>query len=199
VQAIAKKVACIIVMTGKGIEILREDYNITTDIVVIPHGIPSVTFDKNIKEKSKIGFEDKIILSSFGLISSGKGYEYVIDALPEVVKKFPNVLYLILGQTHPVVRKQEGEKYRNSLETKVKELGLQNNVKFYNKYLKLSGIIRYLKASDIYISSSINPNQITSGTLVYAMGCGRPVISTPILHAKDIINEERGLLTEFTL
>jgi glycosyltransferase involved in cell wall biosynthesis len=170
VQAIAKKVACIIVMTGKGIEILREDYNITTDIVVIPHGIPSVTFDKNIKEKSKIGFEDKIILSSFGLISSGKGYEYVIDALPEVVKKFPNVLYLILGQTHPIVRKQEGEKYRNSLETKVKELGLQNNVKFYNKYLKLSGIIRYLKASDIYISSSINPNQITSGTLVYAMG-----------------------------
>jgi glycosyltransferase involved in cell wall biosynthesis len=198
VQAIAKKVACIIVMTGKGIEILREDYNITTDIVVVPHGIPSVTFDKNIIEKSKIGFEDKIILSSFGLISSGKGYEYVIDALPEVVKKFPNVLYLILGETHPVVRKQEGEKYRNSLEAKVKELGLQNNVKFYNKYLKLSGIIRYLKASDIYISSSINPNQITSGTLVYAMGCGRPVISTPILHAKDIINEERGLLTEFS-
>ena len=158
VQAIAKKVACIIVMTDKGVEILREDYNITTDIVVVPHGIPTVIFDKNIKEKSKIGFEDKIILSSFGLINSGKGYEYVIDALPKVVKNFPNVLYLILGQTHPVVRKQEGEKYRNFLEAKVKELGLKNNVKFYNKYLKLSGIIRYLKASDIYISSSINPN-----------------------------------------
>ena len=143
-------------------------------------------------------FSDKQVLTSFGLISPGKGYEKVIESLPEVVEKFPNLLYLILGQTHPVVRKEEGEKYRNFLENKVKELNLQANVKFYNKYMTLQEIIKYLEATDIYISSSTNPNQITSGTLAYAMGCGRAVISTPFLHAKDLLpNKERGLLAEF--
>ena len=170
VQSIAKKVKCIVVMTNKAIDILRKDYEITADIVVIPHGIPAVTFSDVVKEKTKMGFNDKIIVSSFGLITSNKGYEYVIDALPEVIKKFPNILYLIIGQTHPILRKQEGEKYRNFLEKKVKKLGLQKNVKFYNKFLTLGEIIKYLKTTDIYISPSINPDQITSGTLAYAMG-----------------------------
>ncbi|MCK4588949.1 MAG: glycosyltransferase [Nanoarchaeota archaeon] len=197
VQSLAQNAVCLVVMTNKGIEILRNDYGVNTKIVVVPHGIPTVPFNHIIKEKKKLGYENKIILTSFGLISSGKGYEYVIDALPEVVKKFPNVLYLILGETHPIVRKKEGEKYHNFLEKKIKKLGLQNNVKFYNKYLTLDEILKYLGATDIYISSGLDPNQITSGTLVYAMGCGRAVVSTPFLHAQDIVNHERGLLTGF--
>ncbi len=197
VQDIAKRVKCIIVMTEKAVDILRNEYDIKTSIKVIPHGIPSVSFEKNEHEKERLNYKDRIILSSFGLLSKGKGYQYVIQALPKVIKRFPNLLYLIMGETHPVVRKEEGEKYRNMLEKKVKKLGLEKNVKFYNKYLTLGEIIRYLKATDIYISPSLDPNQITSGTLVYAMGCGRPVISTPFLHAKDIVTRDRGNLVKF--
>jgi glycosyltransferase involved in cell wall biosynthesis len=197
VRSIANKVDCITVMTQKGVNILRKQYGIKTKIRLIPHGIPNVKYNSNIKTKSVLGYKDKILLSSFGLMSNGKGYEYVIDALPKVVEKFPNLLYLIVGETHPVVRKKEGEKYRTFLEKKIKKLGLQNNVKFYNKYLTLNEIIKYLRATDVYICSSQNPNQITSGTLVYAMGCGKPVISTPFLHAKDLFNKKRGILTRF--
>ena len=197
VKQISKKVRCIIVMTEKAVEILRKEYDVHTDIEIVPHGIPHTAFNSNIKEKTKMGYKDRTILSSFGLISSGKGYEYVIDALPNVVKQHPDLLYLIVGGTHPVVRKHEGEKYRNFLEKKVRKLKLQKHVKFYNKYCTLKEIIHYLKASDIYISASLDPHQITSGTLVYAMGCGRAVISTPFLHAKDVINDSRGRLTRF--
>lgn len=198
VQETAKRAEGIIVMTNTAINILREDYDIKdTKIHLIPHGVHAVQYEDQIKEKRKLGLNDKIVLTSFGMISSGKGYEHVIEALPAIVNKFPNLVYLIIGETHPIVRKQEGETYRNFLEQKIKELGLQNHVKFYNKYLELREIISFIKASDIYISSSLTPEQITSGTLVYAMSCGRPVISTPFLHAKDIITNERGRLVEF--
>jgi len=196
VQLLAQNSISLVVMTKKAIEILRNDYDIRTDIKMIPHGIPPVHFRSNTREKKNLGYSNKILLSSFGMISESKGYEYVIEALPKVVEKFPNLLYLIVGETHPVVRKNQGEKYRNFLEKKVRELGLQNNVKFYNKYMTLTEILQYLKASDIYISPSLSPNQITSGTLVYAMGSGRAVISTPFLHAKDILNHDRGILLE---
>ncbi|MBW2966423.1 glycosyltransferase [Candidatus Woesearchaeota archaeon] len=197
VRDIAERVESIIVMTKTAVKILREDYGVKSKINLIPHGVHTVAFEEQIKEKRRLGLKDKIVLSSFGMISPGKGYEHVIEALSDIVKKFPNLIYLIVGETHPVIRKQEGEKYRNFLEKKIKELNLQNNVKFYNKYLKLNEIIQYIKSTDIYISSSQDPNQITSGTLVYAMSCGRPIISTPFLHAKDIITNERGRLVGF--
>ena len=197
VQTLAKKCECLIVMAEKGREILREEYGIKTDIEVIPHGIPTIPFVASIKEKTKMGYQDRIILSSFGMINPGKGYEYVIDALPNVVKKFPNLLYLIIGETHPVVRKQEGEKYRNFIENKVKNLKLEKNVKFYNKYVTLEEIKKYLQATDIFICSNKEPNQITSGTLAYAVGAGRAVISTPFLHAKELVTPERGILAGF--
>ena len=197
VKEIDKRVSAIIVMTKMGVNILREFYDVKSRIFVIPHGIPNTTLETQSREKKNLGLQNRIVLSSFGMLGPGKGYEFVIDALPKVVERFPELLYIIVGETHPVVRKRDGEKYRNFLETKVKELKIQNNVKFYNKYVTLSEIISYLKASDIYISSSENPNQITSGTLVYAMGCGRAVISTPFLHAKDIVTENRGILVEF--
>jgi len=197
VCTLAEKSDCIIVMTKKGIDILRTDYGIKTDIKLIPHGIPTVTFESSLKEKGKLNYKDKIILSSFGMMNPGKGYEYVIEALPKVVEKLPNALYIIVGETHPVVRKKGGERYRNFLESKVKKLGLQKHVKFYNKYVKLGEIIKYLKATDIYLCSNLNQNQITSGTLVYALGVGRAVISTSFLHAIDIITPERGILVNF--
>ena len=197
VQSIARKASCFVVMTEKAVDILRDDYYLNNDIIVIPHGIPQIPFTTNEISKKQKGYANRLILSSFGLMNRGKGYEYVIEALPEIIQKFPNLLYLILGETHPVVRRHEGEEYRNFLEKKVKELGLENHVKFYNKYMTPQEIIEYLEASDVYISSGLNQHQITSGTLVNAMGCGRAVVSTPFLHAKDIINEERGFLAKF--
>ncbi len=198
VKTIADKSEFLVVMTNMAKNILMEEYCINRDkIVIIPHGIPYCEFMPSSEEKSKIGYKNRIILSSFGMMNQGKGYEQVLDALPRVVEEYPNLLYLIIGETHPIVRKKEGEKYRKSLEKKVMKLGLSNNVKFYNKYVKLSEIIKYLLATDIYISSSLDPNQIVSGTLSYAMGCGRPVISTPFSHAKEVVTDDRGLLVEY--
>ncbi|MHA1106486.1 MAG: glycosyltransferase, partial [Promethearchaeota archaeon] len=197
VRKLAEKASYLVVMTHKGIDILRKDYDIKKGIFLIHHGTPTVSFNGSIKEKTAMGIDEKIVLSSFGLISSGKGYEYVIESLTEVVKKYPNILYLIIGKTHPVVRKKEGEMYRNFLEGKVKELNLEKNVKFYNRYMTLEEIVKFLLATDIYISSSLDPKQIVSGTLAYAIACGRAIISTPFIYAKDIITPERGLLVKF--
>jgi len=197
VQLFAEKVKCIIVMNEIAVDTLKNDYNVKNNIVIIPHGIHPVPFTTNLNAKKELGFDGKTILTSFGLIRETKGSEYVIDALPKVIEKFPNILFLIIGETHPILRKEQGEKYRNFLEQKVKNLNLQEHVKFYNKYMELEEILKYLGATDIYISSSNNPNQVTSGTVSYAMGCGRVVISTPFLHARDAVIPERGLLVEF--
>jgi glycosyltransferase involved in cell wall biosynthesis len=197
VREIAERVHGIIVMTKSGVSILQKRYGVTTPISVIPHGIPHISFEPQLKQKTVLGYEDKIILSSFGLMSPNKGYEYVIDALPEVVRNFPNLVYFIVGETHPRVREEDGEVYRNWLKKKAKSVGVQKNVKFYNKYITQDEIIQYLKATDIYISPSLTRGQITSGTLVNAMGCGRAVVSTRFLHAKDIINPKRGRLVKF--
>ena len=209
IQSIARHSKYLVVMNKLAVEILKKDYDLeNSKIVVIPHGIHDVPYKKNTNLKKDLGYANKQLITSFGFLrpgrgvgrrvrSSGRGYEYVLDALPDVIKQFPNLLYLIIGITHPNTLKREGEKYRYFLENKVKELGLEKNVKFINKYIRLEKLIKLLQASDIYISSSLNPDQITSGTLACAMGCGKAVISTPFLHAKAIVNEERGLLAEF--
>jgi len=197
VQSLAEKCVCIVVMANTAIDILRNDYNITKPIEFIPHGIPTVEYVQSHKEKAKLNYGKRIILSSFGMMSPGKGYEYVLEAIPKILEKFPSILYIIVGETHPAIRQKEGEQYRNMLQNKIKELKIQKHVKFYNKYVKLSEIIKYLEATDVYISSSTEPNQITSGTLVYAMGAGRAVVSTPFLHAKEIVTPERGVLADF--
>ncbi len=197
VREIAENVNDIIVMTPKGVQILKEEYKITKPIHVIPHGIPSVSFESQLNAKKQLNLPlNSIILSSFGMMGSGKGYEYVIESLPEIIKEHPRLLYLIVGATHPNIRKHEGEQYRNFLDKKVKALKLEPHVKFYNKYVTIKEIIQYLKATDLYISSTLTPEQITSGTLAYAMGVGRAVVSTPFLHAQDLINQDRGALVE---
>tara|TARA_Y100000310_G_scaffold344591_1_gene458178 strand:+ start:4723 stop:6957 length:2235 start_codon:yes stop_codon:yes gene_type:complete len=198
VRFIADKSAGIIVMAKKSIEILKNDYGVDeSKIHVVMHGVPSVAFQSSAPLKKKLKLDNKIVLSSFGLLSEGKGIEYVIESLPKLVKKYPNLLYLIIGETHPVVRKNEGEKYRNMLIKRVEELGLKSNVKFYNKYLTLQEIINYLLASDIYVCSNLDRNQIVSGTLSYALGCGKAVVSTPSLYAEEVLAKNRGMLVEF--
>lgn len=197
VYKLTQKASGIVVLTKKGIEILENNYGLKNNIVVIPHGTPNVLFKSSKEKQIEMGLNDRTVLSSFGLINSGKGYEYVIDALPKVVKRFPQLLYLIIGATHPNIKKKEGESYRDFLINKIKELGLENHVQFVNKYLTLEDLVKYLLATDIYISSGLNSDQIVSGTLAYAMACGRVVISTPFIHAKDIVTPDRGLLVKF--
>ncbi len=193
VKFICSKSEAIIVMAQKAVEILEKDYEIEpTKIHVVHHGIPDVSFSSQEKFKKHLSLDGKIVLSTFGLLSRGKGIEHMIRALPSLIEKYPNLLYLVIGETHPIIRKKEGETYRNQLMEEIKRLGLQEHVKFYNKYVTLTELLQYLNATDIYICTNLEKNQITSGTLAYALGCGRAVISTPFIYAKEILAEERG-------
>ena len=185
----------IVVLTDSSKKIIETLYPKSLGkVFMIPHGIHQVTFSQPKKFKKKLELEDHIILSTFGLLSRGKGIEYVLNALPSIIKKYPKVLYLILGETHPVVRRKEGEKYRSELATLITKLGLSENVIFYDQYFSLPDLFEFLKATDIYISTSTNPNQAVSGTLSYALGAGRTVISTEFAQAKEIVTPDVGSL-----
>ncbi len=160
----------------------------------IPHGIHPTSFSNPKEYKVKLELENHIVLSTFGLLGPDKGIEYVIKSLPEVIKKHPTALYLILGKTHPILRRRDGEQYRNSLSELITKLHLKKHVKFYDQYLSLNDLFEFLKATDIYISTSTNPNQAVSGTLSYALGAGRPVISTKFAQAKEIVKPDMGRL-----
>ena len=147
--------------------------------------------------KEKYGFKGRKVLTTFGLISSGKGIETTLDALPAVVKTNPETLFLAIGKTHPGVIKSEGEKYRNMLEEKVRSLNLENHVKFINQYLELPELLEYLRLTDIYLFTSKDPNQAVSGTFSYAMSCGCPIISTPIPQAREMLDEHTGIIIDF--
>ena len=197
-RSIINKASAVVVMASSAKKILNEDYGIYNNNKVfhIHHGVPQVPFSSK-NAKKKINLENKLILSTCGLLSRGKGIEYVIKALPALVKKFPELIYLVIGETHPQVRKREGESYRNMLAKLVDDLGLRNNVRFYNKYMTLKEITTYLSASDIYISSALDENQIVSGTLSYALGCGKAIIATPTAYAKEVLSKNRGILVGF--
>jgi glycosyltransferase involved in cell wall biosynthesis len=189
VQAIVALSKCLIVMTKNSADILEKDYKVSSEkIVIIPHGT-HLTGTFNVREKkAKYQLVNRIILSTFGLLGSGKSIETALNALPSIIEEFPNVLYLIIGKTHPVVVKYEGEKYRDFLYEKVIELNLQNNVRFVNAYLSLEYLQDYLQLTDIYFFTSKDPHQAVSGTLAYAIACGCPVIATPIPHANELLD-----------
>ncbi|MBI3292093.1 MAG: glycosyltransferase, partial [Elusimicrobia bacterium] len=198
VRSIAETASGVTAMTNLSREILIREYGIDEKkISVIPHGIHAVPYSSSAKPKAALGLSGKVSLLTFGFLSRGKGLEYVIEALPGVVKAHPDLTYIVLGVTHPNVLKEEGESYRNSLIQKVRDLGLSSHVSFYNEYASLSSLLQFLQAADIYISTSLNPNQAVSGTLSYALGSGRPVISTPFAQAREIITPESGLLVKF--
>jgi len=188
----------IVVMTKTSAEILMSDYGIPSQkITIIAHGthlVPHLS-EKFLKEKYRL--TGKKVLTTFGLLSAGKSIETTLDALPAIIEKCPEVMFLVMGKTHPEVVKNDGEVYRKSLEHKVKELGIKDNVKFINKYLALPELLDYLQLTDIYLFTTNDPNQAVSGTFAYAMSCGCPIISTPIPHAKEVLTKDTGIIFDF--
>ena len=198
VQEINTNVDAFIVMTNTSAKILENDYAVLQDkITVIPHGTHLVEHSDKKILKEKYHLSGRKIISTFGLLSSGKCIETSINALKIIVKKQPEVLFLVIGKTHPIVVKNEGEIYRNSLEAKIIELGLQKNVKFINKYLPLDELLEYLQLTDIYVFTTKDRNQAVSGTFSYAISCGCPIISTPIPHAVEVLKNETGIIIDF--
>jgi glycosyltransferase involved in cell wall biosynthesis len=198
IKAIGTICNSIVVMTNTSAEILATDYNIAPEkISVIAHGTHLVAQINKNSLKLKYGLQGRKILTTFGLLSSGKSIETTLEALPAIVKKCPEVMFLIIGKTHPEVVKAEGEKYREMLEQKVIQYNLQNNVIFINKYLALSDLLEHLQLTDIYLFTTNDPNQAVSGTFVYAMSCGCPIISTPIPHAKEVLTKDTGIIFDF--
>ena len=194
---IAEKSESIIVIAHAAIDMLEHQGISSEKCVIIPHGCPTVSSKNNLSIKESIGLKGRLVTSTFGLINSGKGIEYAIQALPEVIKKEPRIIYLIIGETHPEVRKHEGEKYRNELTRLVSELGLEEHVKFINRFVTKRELIKFLQATDIYVTPYISPNQISSGALIYALGAGKAVVSTPYYHAKEVLANGRGILCKF--
>jgi predicted GH43/DUF377 family glycosyl hydrolase/glycosyltransferase involved in cell wall biosynthesis len=197
VRAIAETAHGLTVMAETAVDILRDVYGIAERPTVIPHGMPHIEPRGRRRLKAKLGLDHRLIVSTFGLVGPGKGLEYVIEAMPAVVARHPDALYLIAGQTHPELLKQRGEEYRNKLTALVEELDLTDHVLFVNQYLEQKDIIEYLLATDVYVTPYLDPNQITSGTLSYALGAGKAVVSTPYLHAKEALADDRGLLVDF--
>ena len=196
--AIADTCKSIVVMTHTSATILANDYGLCTQKVsVIAHGTHLVPHLGKKVLKQKYQLSNRKVLTTFGLLSSGKSIETTLEALPAIVKECPEVIFLIIGKTHPEVKKNEGEKYRESLEQKVKAYGLEKHVQFINQYLALPELLEYLQLTDIYLFTSNDPNQAVSGTFVYAMSCACPIISTPIPHAKEILNNDTGIIFDF--
>ena len=187
----------IVVMSHKAIEFLVSIYNVPEEkIVFIEHGVPDIHFNQE-KSKKEFKLESKKVLLTFGFIGRNKGIETVIKALPEVVEKHPDVIYIVLGKTHPNVLRHSGEEYRIFLMRLVKSLHLEKHVIFLNEFIDEQDLFKYLSASDIYITPYLNEAQITSGTLSYAVGVGSAVISTPYWHAAELLAEGRGRLFNF--
>ena len=187
-----------VVMTNTSEDILVNDYGIARQkISVIAHGTHLVPHLSEKFLKEKYGLTGRKVLTTFGLLSSGKSVETTLNALPAIIKECPEVIFLIIGKTHPEVVKYDGEVYRESLVAKVKELGIEKHVKFINKYLPLPVLLEYLQLTDIYLFTTNDPNQAVSGTFVYAMSCGCPIISTPIPHAKEVLTKDTGIIFDF--
>lgn len=197
VRNIADAAHGVVVMADTAVTILHEAYGVTTAPTVIHHGMPHIEPQGRRRLKAKLGLDGRQIISTFGLVGPGKGLEYVIEAMPAVAARHPDALYLVAGQTHPELLKQRGEEYRNRLTALVEGLGLEDHVLFVNQYLEQRDIIEYLLATDVYVTPYLDPNQITSGTLSYALGAGKAIVSTPYLHAKEALADDRGVLVDF--
>ncbi len=188
----------LIVMSQYGAAMLQNTHAVSPEkIDLIPHGIPDVPFVDPNFYKDKFNVEGKQVLLTFGLLSPNKGIENVIQALPEILAQTPNVVYLVLGTTHPHVRRHQGENYRHSLESLARELGVEDNVVFHDRFVSLNELIEYIGAADIYITPYLNPDQIVSGTLAYTVGAGKAVISTPYHYAVELLADGRGQIVPF--
>jgi glycosyltransferase involved in cell wall biosynthesis len=197
-RTICAMASSVVVLSETGRHILIERYGIEPNkVAVIHHGVPDVPFRDTEAAKSALGLGHRQVVSTFGLINRGKGLEFAIEAMRDVAAANPEALYLILGETHPLVRRHEGEVYRESLEALVTAHGLGKNVQLIDRYLGFEELVRYLQATDIYLTPYLNPVQIVSGTLAYAVGLGKAIVSTPYLYAEELLAHGRGFLVQF--
>jgi polysaccharide biosynthesis protein PslF len=198
VRRIGERSQAVVAMAETACELLRDVYGLDPDKVrVIPHGVPPVEPRGRTRMKRRFRLEGRQIISTFGLVDPRKGLEYMIRAMDSVVGRHPNALYLIVGKTHPELVRRAGEAYRQELYDLVQARDLDRHVAFVDEYLTQRQIIDYLLASDVYVTPYLDPNQITSGTLAYALGAGKAVISTPYLHAREALADGRGILVDF--
>jgi glycosyltransferase involved in cell wall biosynthesis len=198
IREIAEQSSKIIVMSKRAVEFLTTIYEIPIEkIQIIEHGVPDVEAPEDNPVKNLSQFKNHRVLLTFGLISRNKGLETVIQALPKIVEKNPDVVYVILGNTHPGVIKNSGEEYRDSLKSLAAKLGVSKNLAFINKFVSEEELVNYLTACEVYVTPYLNEAQITSGTLSYAVGSGAAVVSTPYWHAQELLDHNRGRLFDF--
>jgi glycosyltransferase involved in cell wall biosynthesis len=190
--------AKVVVMSEKGRDFLMSAHGVPVrKIEVVPHGIPSFPFLETDQAKTKFGFSDKSIILTFGLLSPSKGIETVIDAMPQIIRSCPNALYVVLGATHPNLVRHHGEAYRESLMARVRELGIEDNVAFFNQFVEQGTLLEFISMCDVYATPYLNEAQMTSGTLAYSFGLGKSVVSTPYWHAQELLSDGRGVLVPF--
>ncbi len=188
----------LVVMSDRAADMLKQLYRVPAEKVVhVPHGIPDIPFVDPNFYKDQFGVEGRTVLLTFGLLSPGKGIEYAIEALPGIVRRHPDVVYIVLGATHPHVKRESGEEYRNSLARRVDELGLADHVMFVNRFVELRELCEFLGATDIYVTPYLNEAQVVSGTLAYALGAGKATVSTPYWYAQEMLADGRGRLVPF--
>jgi glycosyltransferase involved in cell wall biosynthesis len=193
IEELAQLSQRLVVMSGHGARVLTSCYGVPGEkIDVIPHGIPEVP--ATTESKHRLGVDGRAVILTFGLLSADKGIEYVIEALPGIVAAHPEVVYIVLGATHPHVKDRHGEAYRVMLEARARQLGVEQHVIFHDRFVSQAELNEFLGATDIYITPYLNPEQSTSGTLAYALGSGRAVISTPYVYARELLADDRGVL-----
>src|SRR2546425_3362072 len=196
VRRIAEHSTRVVVMAETAARLLADVYGISQRPIVIQHGMPAIVPRGRHRLKRQLGVEGRTIVSTFGLVDPRKGLEYMIAAMPEILVRHPNTLYLIVGQTHPELLKKAGEQYRNDLVSRIDSSGVSDHVRFVNQYLTQREIVDYLLATDVYVTPYLDLNQITSGTLAYALGAGKAIVSTRYLHAAEALADGRGLLVD---
>lgn len=186
----------LVVMAKTAVNLLAHVYGIRENVTLIPHGMPAIKPCGRDKAKVKLHMRDRTVISTFGLVDPRKGLEYMIQAMPAIIKSHPEAIYVIAGQSHPELVRHEGERYRDHLTDLVGRLRLQQHVRFLNEYVDLEDIVDLLQATDVYVTPYLDPEQVTSGTLAYAMGAGKAIVSTPYLHAKEALANGCGLLVK---
>lgn len=197
-EALAVRCSKLIVMAKKGCEILRDTYNVPEEkIAVIPHGVPDQPFLDTALAKDALGFGDRDVMLTFGLLSPNKGIEHMLDAMPKVLAADPEALYVVLGATHPNLVRREGERYRDQLKAQAARLGVSDHVRFVDGFVDEPTLLQYMAATDIYVTPYLHEAQITSGTLAISFGMGKPIVSTPYWHAKELLADDHGVLVPF--
>lgn len=188
----------VVVMAAKGARLLAGNYDVDPrKIKVIPHGIPDTANIPSEVIKARLGFSGRTIILTFGLLSHNKGIEVMIDAMPIVLKSCPDALYIVLGATHPHLVRDNGEAYRESLEARARDLGVAGSVLFINQFVERGELLDFIAMCDVYVTPYLSERQLTSGTLAYSFGLGRPIVSTPYWHATELLDDGRGVLVPF--